>query len=205
MAKKKASTFFINRRLEFLAQAFYVAGIFLYIPAWILGHDLETRLPSIALMFVSTAVVWGILAYPIYRLCLGWKVRPDVARTFLAAFGFILLPVMLGVLPLVNRVSHLGEPELITVEVIDIHGEPGTEESVSLVTGANALVEFEHGKRRRFPISRSEYEAITPRESYLHIARQRGLVGLVRLSNAGLATSPDADTEGAAAAEEEAP
>lgn len=194
MARKVSGTFFINRRLEFLAQAFYVAGIFLYIPAWLLGHDLESRLAAFALMFPAAAVVWAVLALIFHLLFRQWKVRPDVGRTFLAALAFILLPVMLGALPLLNRISDMGEAEIITVEIIDVHGEPGTEERVSLVTGANVLVEFEDGTRRRFSIPSRYYDEITPRESYLLIARQRGTVGLVRLSNAGLAPGPpDAD------------
>jgi hypothetical protein len=187
MAKKKASgTYFINRRVEFVSQGLYVAAIFLFIPAWFLGRELESRLPLFSMTLVAAMALFLVLGVPLYFIMLRFKVRPDAAKTFLAGFGFFLVPLCLGGLPVVNKIVETAPVENIRTLILTTFGEPGTEERVNLAGSSTALVEFEDGTRRRFTIPDVQYHLVKPRHSHLIVARKTGLFGLVWMETAAI-------------------
>lgn len=188
MAKKggNAGTYFINRRVEFISQTLYVVGIFLLIPGWFFGRDLEERGPLLVATILAAVLLFAILFLPIKLLFKKWKIRPDATKTFLGAFGFALLPICLGLLPIINAWGDRGEPEVVEALILTTYGEPGTEERVNLAGSATALVEFEDGHRRRFGIRDADYHKVVTRQSRLEVARRTGLVGLVWLDPMGV-------------------
>lgn len=197
MAKKggNAATYFINRRVELTAQALYIAGIFFYIPGWFLGRDLEERGPLLLVTVVAAILVFALLFLPITQLFKAWKIRPDAAKAFLGGFAFCLLPVCLGLIPVVNSWGERGQAEVVEALILTTYGEPGTEERVNLAGSATALVEFEDGSRRRLAIRDADYHRIVARQSKLEVARRTGWLGLVWLDAGAVADDPEEDLE----------
>ncbi|MCC5876015.1 MAG: hypothetical protein JJU11_07330 [Candidatus Sumerlaeia bacterium] len=207
MAKKggNAATYFINRRVELTAQALYIVGIFFFIPGWFMGRDLEERGPLLAATVIGAILLFALLFLPITFLFKKWKIRSETTKTFLGAFGFCLLPICLGLIPVVNSWGERGESETVEALILTTYGEPGTEERVNLAGSATALVEFDDGTRRRFSIRDADYDRVVARQSKLEITRRTGLFGLVWLDAGAVADDPEQDEDAGEPAEDDQP